>query len=629
MKRKLMAGVLAASMCLSMAACTGNTEETTAATTTQGKPAETTTIGSSAETTTVNAPTETTTAAKPSETTTNKNTGAPIETSVSDDIEAVEVGKFITLRYNAASADVSWEIEKGVGSREKITFTIKLQDGYLFDGWSEGDAIVNGKKAVSKELTYTVNAMGAKTLFLNTSMQIVYHENGGSLLKGGTSDTFSAVFYQNPNTRPEKNYFSREGYTLTGYNTKADGTGESVSLGSKVTGGKGKIELYCIWEQNSPDADFATKADGAGVSITEYKGSSDTVVIPKSIGGRTVVGIENNAFAFSAVKRVVVASSVKKIEKNAFADCVELAELVLFDTVTSIADSAFASCDALMQVRLNTTTDLLNEWYSCAAAKIDRLMWAKDKKKIIIIGGSGSLYGFDSSVIEEALNGEYEIINFGENANISSIVYFDIAEDFVNEGDIVLWCPEPGVHTLGDPRCSSRFWEFRKSNYDFTKYINPQYYLNFYSSFASFAATLASKSFKDYDTLSANMSKYGDDMSQRSWSGDRYTYSFNYGVSGEDAIGELVGNITAKGASVYFSFAAMQESGMKSVSANTVQQFEDKITAIDGILSISDYTDCIFEDSAFWNSPWHLTDAGSAERAEQVAKDIKKALGKS
>ena len=74
----------------------------------------------------------------------------------------------------------------------------------------------------------------------------------------------------------------------------------------------------------------------------------------------------------------------------------------------------------------------------------DRLMWAKDMKKIIIVGGSGSYFGYDSEIIDKALNGEYVIINFGENANVSALLYFDIIEEFMGEGDILLWSPEPG-----------------------------------------------------------------------------------------------------------------------------------------------------------------------------------------
>ncbi len=619
MKKRILAALLAASLCLALASCGENTEDTTT---------ESTSVSStqtSAESATSS--TNTTETTQTTETTTEKTPEMPPTVTLSDDLVSVQAGKYLTLRYNGASAEVSFEVKKGVGTREIVTVEVTPHSDYLFDGFSEDDAIVNGKQAKSKELTYEITVSSAKTLFINTSMQIVYHENGGTKKSSFSgTDTFSAVFHQNPNTLPEQAYFTRDGYILTGYNTKADGTGEAVSLGSKATGGKGKIELYCMWEKNTPETEFETKAVGSGLKITGYKGNAETIVIPSKIGGKTVKGIDDYGFYNAQMKRIVIPSSVKTIGDEAFAGCEQLETLVLFDTVASISRDAFSDCKRLENVRINTATTLHSDWFSCGAAKIDRLMWAKDKKKIIIIGGSGSLYGYDSEIIAKALNDEYEIINFGENANISAIVYFDIAEDFVKEGDIVLWCPEPGLYTLGYPNCGNRFWEFRKSDYDFTKYINPQYYEDFYSSLGNFGASLTAAKYKSYDALSLNMSKYGDDLSPREWDGKKYSYSFHYDITGKEALTELVASINEKGASVYFSFAAMQESGMQGVKEADVLAYENKILSIPGIVSISDYEDMIFDDDAFWNSAWHLSREGAAERSEQVAEDLKKAI---
>ncbi len=623
MKKQIIAGVLAASLCLAAASC-NNPDFVDS------------TVIDPTQLTTTEAPTQETTTVAPvsSETTTDVTPEQPIVSESAKDLESVLVGKHITFVYNAASADVEWEVKKGVGSRESVTFTVTLRDGYLFDGWSEGDAIANGKTAVSKEFTYTVDASNAKKLYLNTSIQLVYHENGGEIAKAGFdgTDTFSVVFYHNPNTLPEQGYFKRDGYLLTGYNTKADGTGEDVSLGSKVTAnGQGKIDLYCVWEKFAPETDFEVRNAGSNVYITAYKGTETNVVVPETIGGKKVVGLGAGAFEMTAVKRVVVPTTVKEIEEDAFYKCTELETLVLFDTIQKFSDKAYERCDKFTNVRLNTTKTLIAEWFSGSAGKIDRLLWAKDKKKIVIIGGSGSLFGFDCSVIDEALNGEYEIINFGENANISSIVYFDIVEDFVKEGDIVLWCPEPGTYTLGFTRCTSQFWNFKTGHYDFSKYIDHTYYDNFFSSFASFSSGLATKKFKDFGALSANMDKYGDDMTDRDSKGivHRNPYNMGYSMGGKDAITELVKNMTDKGASVYFSYAAMKESMVTLTKESDILAYEDLITSIPGVVSISDYTDLVFADQYFYDSEWHMTDDGAKLRSEQVAKDLLKALGKS
>lgn len=634
--KRMIAFLLAVCMCALLAACDGNK-----------KPEETTTTGerpedtSSGGETTREPESEGTTDASSGESTTSSGGELPEPVDVLDS-ETLKIGDYVTLVYNAAVCEVEYEVKRGVGSRQTVTLTANMKDGFIFDGWSDGNALVNSTSsrpvaAVSKNPTYTFDVSSDKTIYLNCSMTLVYHANGGKL--SGLlpeSETFSLVFYKNPNTRPENRYFLRDGYTLVGYNTKADGTGESVSLGGKVTAvGAAVIDLYCMWEANTPEEAFTYTTSGTTATITGYTGNAETVVIPQILGGCTVTKIAEDAFSQSGMKTLVIAKTVEQIESYAFDRCENLETLILFDasfettggwrdTVNGISENSFYRCDSLKNIRINTVYTLYDAWQSCGAAKIDRLIWAADKKKLIIIGGSGSLYGYDGAILDEALGGEYEIINLGENANINSLLYFDLVEDFIKEGDIVLWSPEPGTMTLGTTTCGNRFWEFRKSDYDFLKYIDVSLYTDLLPTFSTFCTTLADAStrFKPFDALSASMDKYGDDLSQRAWDGQRYSYSFRYQFGAESALKTLISKITEKGGSVYFSFAAMQKSGMASVAESEVLNFEELITSIPGVVSISDYKDCIYEDFYFWNSAWHMTVEGAQKRTRQVASDI-------
>lgn len=626
--KKLIAGLLALALCLACVACDNTPPENSDTTTDTSVTTSDTT--SSLDTSC----TETTSNQDTSDTTQQGTTVDPEPSADVADLEAVKIGNYVTLYYNGASADVTFETKKGLGSKETVTITATMKNDYIFDGWSAENAIVNGTKASSASLSYTFEASAATKLYLNTSITLRYHENGGTFKNGFTGeDTYSVVFFQNPNTRHEKNYIKKDGFTLVGYNTAEDGSGEFVSLGAKVTSvGNGIIDLWCVWEENTPDADFETKADGSGVSITKYIGSAETVTIPEKIGGKTVTKIGSSAFAGNeTIKKVIVAKTVTKIENFAFKNCKALETVTLFDAsfgYDGIADNAFSGCDALKTIHLNTVYEQTNEWFSYGAAKLDRLMWAKDKKKIIIVGGSGSFYGFDCSIMDEALGDEYEIINFGENANITAVMYFDIIEEFICEGDIVLWCPEPGSWTLGSRNCSNRFWNFRKGDYGFAQYLNPEYYDNFFSSFASNCETLKSSKFKGFDTLSNNVSKYGEDISDRKWSGQRYSYQFNSRNSAEFEMVELLENIEAKGGRVFFSFAAMQKSGMEAsdIQASDMAAYEAAILSLGVIESISDYENCIYEDDLFSDSAWHMTDDGARERTKRVTEDILNAL---
>ena len=71
--------------------------------------------------------------------------------------------------------------------------------------------------------------------------------------------------------RPEDGSFVRDGYTLVGYNTKADGTGEAVSLGGRIQAfGAASLDLYCMWEENTPETDFTYETSSGTAAITGY-----------------------------------------------------------------------------------------------------------------------------------------------------------------------------------------------------------------------------------------------------------------------------------------------------------------------------------------------------------------------
>lgn len=631
--KRIVAFVMAALMVVLLVSCEKNPSPEQSSSTESTSPLETT---SSENTTASTETSETTTASDTSETTTSSGGGEEIPDPAEEipDIERLEIGNYVTLVYNAAACDVEYEVEKGLGSRQTVTLTVKMKDGFLFDGWSSGNALANTtewkNQAVleSTNQTYRFEVSSAKTIYLNCSMTLVYHANGGSLASGVSSkDTYSLVFYHNPNTRPEGGYFVRDGYTLVGYNTEADGSGEFVSLGAKVNAnGAATVDLYCVWAENTTEDAFTYETSGSSVTITGYTGDEDVVVIPQTLGGKKVTKIAEDAFIQKSVKTVVIAKTVEQIEAYAFDRCEDLTTVILFDasfnTSAGISEDSFFQCVNLKNIRINTVYTLTDTWQSYGAAKLDRLIWAADKKKIIIIGGSGAYYGYNGQVLEEALGGEYEIINFGENANISALLYFDIVEDFIREGDIILWSPEPGGYTLGATDCGNRFWDFRKSDYDFLKYVDVSLYTDLLPTFANYCGTLKTSNFKEFDALTISVNQYGDDISYRQWNGQKFEYWFKYSLPASEELAELVSKISEKGGSVYFSFAAMQESGMSNIKEEDVLDFEAMLEGVPGIVSISDYQDCIYDDDMFYDSAWHMTAEGAQARSEQVASDI-------
>ncbi len=115
--------------------------------------------------------------------------------------------------------------------------------------------------------------------------------------------------------------------------------------------------------QYTAEADFTyTEANGE-LTITGYKGTDKSIVIPPTIGGTAVVGIGMLAFYENTNLERVSAPSVTSIGSGAFSGCTSLSELEL-PLATSIGVSAFSGCTSLSELDLPLATSIDGEAFS-------------------------------------------------------------------------------------------------------------------------------------------------------------------------------------------------------------------------------------------------------------------------
>ena len=576
---------------------------------------------------------------------------------------SVDIDGYATLIYNPLYCDIAYKIENNVGAKKNITLSIVMKDGYVFDGWSRklrsgtdkytGGAMANGASAESTELTYTFSATKSQdiTVYANYSAVIKYDPNGGTVVNGGETYTqkYAVTGYKCPNTLPEQAFFKRDGYTLVEYNTKADGSGTAVSLGSKIAiesleDGK----LYCIWEKQNDAADFEISSKNGFATITKYKGTSDNVVIPEKINNRTVSTIASGAFSGTNVKRVVLSKNVTTVEEDAFKNCAKLESFVMFDSLISISDDSFTGAK-VKNLQINSALNLYDNWtVTYGAPKMDRLIWAKanGKKVIAIYGGSGSLFGWDCEAIEKAFNDEYVVVNLGTNANATATMFFDSFADILTKDDVLLWAPEPGEWTFGITAMGSKSslwsspnpksWEINAAHYDIFRDMDISKYSLVFDSYARYASAHQSAQ-KKFDAWEDIVSAHGDALNNETSNGGGYSYANEYErrevlfKDGPlDYMAELIGKLDANGVKVFHTYAAMDANGKDSIDSdymkNTFEKvFEEKFK---GIEMISDISNCFVPSTQMKDSAWHLTREGAKARTSVVIADLKKALGK-
>lgn len=105
-------------------------------------------------------------------------------------------------------------------------------------------------------------------------------------------------------------------------------------------------------EQVNPASDFAYTADGGEVTITDYIGTSEHVLIPDTIDGLPVTALADKAFYEKHVTTVVVPDSVTEIGDLCFSGDNYLVSLTLPDELAELSYAALESCFRLMDFDL-------------------------------------------------------------------------------------------------------------------------------------------------------------------------------------------------------------------------------------------------------------------------------------
>ena len=617
---------------IAVSSCAGNQE-----TTQTEKGTETTQqVQTQAETVETTNPIETT------ETTSSDPVIEPTGLEYSDN-KVFEIGSYVKITYNPEMCEVKSSVKKGLGASEQVTLEVVMKNGYIYNGITKDEYIDNypdvkfvdktltaeqkiEAMTVAKDTSVTFDVSEDMMLYVNYNLTVIYHLNGGKFVDNGVKkdgesyvDYYPVSHYKCP-VSLKAGTFVKDGYVLSEYATDEYGE-ETVSVGSRFVPSGSECHVYCIWEEANKASDFTYRQENGGIILTGFKGTGTNVVIPEEIDGKPVVKISSNTFTSDDITRIFVPRTVTNIENKAFAGK-GLTTLVLHDSITSMQDGAFASLQTLKSLRINTVQELFEDWCRSTYVKMDRLLWAKDMKKIVIYGGSGSWYGWDCEELTKEFGDEYCIINLGMNANMCSCVFIEGFSGYMNEGDILLWASEPGSYLLGDPTFNSKTWWFIFSSFDIFRNVDISAYRNVFSSFASFNTEHMSKPMSAKRSR-ATSNPYGDDISVRENQFTTANYRFTYFFNPDYAhLGDVLYELNERGVKVLYTYAAMAED-CPGLDDNSLDSYKENLLKYFDMEIISDYHDCMYPNSMFWNSEWHMTNEGAHERTLHVIEDLK------
>ena len=522
---------------------------------------------------------------------------------------------------------------------EDAVFTLTLDRGTALTGTDypgEADIQVQGRT-----VTLTLRAVNYPTrvrLSLSTkSCTVTYDGNGGRTASGETlvEKRYGLSVHPRPNTENGQSLFSRAGCTLIGWNTRSDGQGTRIGLGSRVTPVNGRAALYAQWALWSDEAHFAWEIQEEGAVITGYSGQDEVLVIPASLGGSPVIGLAAGAFADCPAREIILPETLKTVEDGAFERCA-LSTITLFDAIESISDAAFVDCGALQTLRINAAEAPFGYVYrkeSAYADKIELLLKAQGRKKLVFYGGCSMWYNLDAIQMERRFGDEYAIINLGLNGTASSAVQMQIMAAFLEEGDILFHTPELSspqqlmIETAMGNNDSS-LWAGLENNYDLFALVDLRQVDGAFSSLSHYLSLKDKRTdyqqFYSDDYRTPYLDAYGSIPFYRSGTQkdldltDRARLEPDT-VSSDalQTLREYYAWLSGKGVRVLVSYACVNLDAVPQEQRENVEAmdeaFRSALASMAGVTLISHLSDYLFRNEDCYDTNYHLC-SGPAER---------------
>lgn len=111
------------------------------------------------------------------------------------------------------------------------------------------------------------------------------------------------------------------------------------------------------------EKDFVIKAG----KLIEYNGESDNVIIPTNVNtigtnAFSKANWENNEVVGCSIKRIIIPSSVKKIEEEAFYNCQDLTTIIMTNETSQIGSSCFLGCVHLTTMAIVDNTENITDF---------------------------------------------------------------------------------------------------------------------------------------------------------------------------------------------------------------------------------------------------------------------------
>lgn len=530
---------------------------------------------------------------------------------------------------------------------QTVTFTLTPADGYTLTG-----ADYPGARLTRTGTGYTlslpeVRYSTAVAVTAEKSDTVLYYRDnlGGDWIEAPVTASHLRV-----NTAIQGELFNNPGYTLTGWNTAPDGSGQAVGLGSRTEPGS---RLYAQWAVQNDAAEFTFTVNNGTATVTGWQGSGERLVLPDTLGGAPVVEIAAGAFTNAACREIILPDTLRRIEPGAFTGCA-VETLTLFDNLQTVSDYAFEGCTALRTLHINAATAPVysGSYYATFADKYDRLLSLSKTRKLVLFSGSSARFGYDSVALDEALP-SYAVVNMGVFAYTNALPQLELIRSQLQEGDLLLLSPE--FDAAKRQFCTTNafdddFFCMVEGNYDLLAPLDLRQYSGVFSALGSYLQTRTGMAARSYAVSPAELDEDGNPVDTPSYNayGDYILYRPDanedtpiYGLPVDytvdafpqayyiDPANAEIARFTADGVRVWLTYSprnsqAVSEASTPEAIAALDAYFRENLNAV----FLTPLQDSLLPGRYFYGTDNHLSTNGVALRTAQVITALKDALQK-
>ena len=255
-----------------------------------------------------------------------------------------------------------------------------------------------------------------------------------------------------------------------------------------------------------------------------------------------------------------------------------------------------------------------------------------EEPKVVVIGGSSVAFGLDSEKMEELL--DMPVVNFGLYAAIGTKAMVDLSRDQIKAGDVVVLAPELDPQTLSLYFSSKNTLEAIDSDYSLALKFDIDTVLSLFGGLwqhgidkLQFALGETPDPTGVYNAK--NFNEYGDIVWDRPENVMQFFYDPNTPITLTpdivdkefiDYINEYIAYCKSVGATVYFSWCPMNAQAV--TNPDEAYDFADYMQSVINCDFISDIGSYIIEENYFYDTNYHLNDAGVLLRTKQLIEDI-------